>query len=104
VNKARQRSIGTKTGAALMPLVAGVAQSKLFFLFLIGVNYENHSHCVNDKNPSGYRLRFPYVDVKNAVQILQFTDRSLQNGLQNGPIARINLRFVLCGSRLLQNV
>jgi hypothetical protein len=37
VNKARQRSIGTKTGAASMPLAVGAAQSKLFFLFLIGV-------------------------------------------------------------------
>jgi hypothetical protein len=77
VNKARQRSIGTKTGAALMHHVAGVAQFNLSFLFLIGVNYENHSHCVNDKNPGGYCLRFPYVNDKNAVQILQFTDRSM---------------------------
>jgi hypothetical protein len=66
VNKARQRSIGTKTGAASMHHVAGVAQFNLSF-FLIGVNYENHSHCVNDKNASGYCLRFPYVNDKNAM-------------------------------------
>jgi hypothetical protein len=74
---ARIRSIGTKTGDASMHHVAGVAQFKFSFLFLIGVNYENHSHCVNDKNPSCNSLRFPYVNVKNAVQILQLTDRSM---------------------------
>ena len=31
------RSIGTKKAAVLMPLAVGVAQSKLFFSFLIGV-------------------------------------------------------------------
>jgi hypothetical protein len=67
VNKARQRSIGTKTGAASMHHVAGVAQFNLFFLFLIGVNYENHSHCVNDKNPGCNSLRISYVNVKNAM-------------------------------------
>jgi hypothetical protein len=35
---ARQRSIGTKKAAVLMPLAVGVAQSNSLFLFLIGVN------------------------------------------------------------------
>jgi hypothetical protein len=65
VNKARQRSIGTNGENVLMHHVAGAAQSN--FLFLIGVNYENHSHCINDKKASGFRLRFPYVNDKNAV-------------------------------------
>jgi hypothetical protein len=37
VSMARIRSTGTQTGAASMPLAVGAAQSKLFFLFLIGV-------------------------------------------------------------------
>ena len=37
VNKARQRSIGIQKADASMPHAVGVAQSKLFFLFLIGV-------------------------------------------------------------------
>jgi hypothetical protein len=67
VKTARQRSIGTKKAAVLMPLAVGVAQSNSLFLFLIGVNYENHSHCPNDKNPGRYRLRIPYVNDKNAM-------------------------------------
>jgi hypothetical protein len=67
VKTALIRSIVIKKAAASMPLVAGVAQFNLSFLFLIGVNYENHSHCVNDKNPGNYRLRFPYVNDKNAM-------------------------------------
>jgi hypothetical protein len=35
---ARQRSIGTKKAAVLMPLAVGVAQFNFLFLFLIGVN------------------------------------------------------------------
>lgn len=64
------RSIGTKKAAVLTPHAVGVAQSKLFFYFLIGVNYENHSHCVNDKNPGCNSLRIFNVNVKNAMQIL----------------------------------
>jgi hypothetical protein len=37
VKTALIRSIGIKKAAVLMPLAVGVAQSKLFFLFLIGV-------------------------------------------------------------------
>jgi hypothetical protein len=67
VNKARQRFIGTKTGAVSMPLVAGVAQSEIFFFFFNRCKYENHSNCPNVKKASGFRLRFPYINDKNAV-------------------------------------
>ena len=83
VNKARIRSIGTKKAAVLMPLVVGVAQSKLFFSFFNRCQYENYPHCVNDKNPGCNSLRISYVNVKNAMQKLQFTYRSLRYWVQN---------------------
>jgi hypothetical protein len=73
---ARQPFIGINGVNALMPLAVGVAQSNSLFFFN-RCKYENHSHCPNDKKPGRYRLRIPYVNVKIAVQILQFTDRSM---------------------------
>ncbi len=66
-----------------MPLVVGVAQSKILFSFFNRCQYENYPNYPDDKNPGGYCLRIFNVNVKNAMQKLQFADRILHNGLQN---------------------
>ena len=80
-----------------MPHAVGVAQSKLFFSFFNRCQYENYPHCVNDKNPGCNSLRIFNVNVKNAMQILQFTDWSLRYWVQNVQNWGFYMLKVLCG-------
>ena len=74
VSMARIRSIGIKTGAVSTHHAVAAAQFNFLFFYLIGVNFENHSNHSNDKNPGCNSLRIFNVNVKNAMQKLQFTD------------------------------